>query len=74
MSKFGELRGEKNKVLPKEFKEAAEKQPFLFNKQFYFFNSMPPETILRDDLADVVMANFEASEPMRKFLTKARGL
>ena len=55
VSKFGELRGEKNKVLPKEFKEAAEKQPFLFNKQFYFFASMPPETILRDDLADVIM-------------------
>ncbi len=74
VSKFGELRGEKNKVLPKEFKEAAAKEPFVFNKQFYFFAEFPPETILKDNLLEVVMEYFEASEPMRKFLTKARGL
>lgn len=68
---FGELRGEKNKVLPKEFKEAAEQQPLLFNKQFYFFATLEPETVLRDDLADVVMEHFAASQPMRKFLTSA---
>jgi uncharacterized protein (TIGR02453 family) len=72
--KFGELRGEKNKTLPKEFNEAAEKQPLLFNKQFYFFASLPPETILREDFAEVIMDHFQASERMRKFLTKARGL
>jgi uncharacterized protein (TIGR02453 family) len=68
---FGELRGEKNKVLPKEFKEAAEAQALLFNKQFYFFSSMPPETILKDDLSEVVMKKFKASEPMRNYLSAA---
>jgi uncharacterized protein (TIGR02453 family) len=74
VKKFGELRGDKNKILPKEFKEAATKQPFLFNKQFYFFAEMPPETILKDDLAEIIMEHFHASEPMRKFLTASRGL
>lgn len=74
VEKFGELRGEKNKVLPKEFKAAAEKQPLLFNKQFYFFNSMEPETILQDDLGELVMEHFDVSQPMRQFLTKAKGL
>lgn len=74
VKKFGELRGDKNKVLPKEFKEAAAEQPFLFNKQFYFFAEMPAETILKDELADIIMDHFHASEPMRKFLTSARGL
>lgn len=73
VEKFGELRGEKNKVLPKEFKAVAEKQPFIFNKQFYFFAEFEPEVILRDDLAEVVMNHFGASEPMRKFLTEAKG-
>jgi uncharacterized protein (TIGR02453 family) len=73
VSKFGELRGEKNKVLPKEFKAAAEEQPFLFNKQFYFFAELPAETILRDDFAEVIMEHFEASQPVRQFLTKAIG-
>jgi uncharacterized protein (TIGR02453 family) len=72
-SRFGELRGEKNKVLPKEFKAAAEEQPFLFNKQFYFFTELPAETILRDDFSEVIMEHFEASQPMRHFLTKAIG-
>ena len=31
---FGEIRGEQNKIIPKEFKDAAETQPLLFNKQF----------------------------------------
>lgn len=73
VAKFGELRGEKNKVLPKEFKAAAEKQPFIFNKQFYFFAEFSPETIIRDDLAELIMEHFEASQPMRQFLTKAKG-
>lgn len=70
---FGELRGEKNKILPKEFKVAAEKQPLLFNKQFYFFAELEPETVLREDFTDVVMELFEASQPMRKYLTNAIG-
>lgn len=74
VKRFGELRGEKNKVLPKEFKAAAETQPLIFNKQFYFFAEFAPETILQENFADLVMDYFEASGPMRKFLTKARGL
>jgi uncharacterized protein (DUF2461 family) len=73
VKRFGELRGEKNKVLPKEFKAAAENEPSVFNKHFYFFAEFAPETILQDDFADIVMEYFQASEPMRKFLTKAGG-
>jgi uncharacterized protein (TIGR02453 family) len=73
VQRFGELRGEKNKILPKEFKAASENQPLLFNKQFYFFASIPPETILQENIIEVVMEYFEASEPMRNFLTKAGG-
>jgi len=68
---FGELHGEKNKVLPKELKEAAEKQPHIYNKQFYFFASYPPETIVKDGLIELVMDNFAVSGPLREYLTKA---
>lgn len=73
VERFGELKGEKNKVLPKEFKGYAETQPLIYNKQFYFFASLPPETILREDFADLVMEYFNASQPVRQFLTKAVG-
>lgn len=32
---FGSIQGDKSKILPKEFKEAAQYEPFIFNKQFY---------------------------------------
>lgn len=68
---FGELHGEKNKVLPKELKEAAEKQPYIYNKQFYFFAAYPPETIVKDGLIELIMDNFAVSGPLREYLTKA---
>ncbi len=71
IDRFGQLRGEKNKVLPKEFKKAAEDQPLLFNKQFYFFSEFPPEVILGEDIVNVVMSDFEVSQPIRDFLTRA---
>lgn len=71
VKRFGALRGERNKVMPAEFKEAALRQPHLFNKQFYFFASMPAETILKKDLSAIIMDHFKASAPMRNYLTKA---
>lgn len=70
-SKFGEIRGEKNKVIPKEFKEAAEKEPILFNKQFYYFGQMKPEIVLKDDLMDRIMDYYKTSKPLSEFLSKA---
>jgi hypothetical protein len=71
VTRFGELRGERNKVMPPEFKEATKSQPYLLNKQFYFFASLPAETILKKDLQAIIMDHFEASEPLRRYLTKA---
>lgn len=68
---YGEIRGEKHKRLPKELKEAAEKQPLIFNKQFYYFTDMPPETILQEDLVDVIMARYKIGLPVAKFLARA---
>ena len=40
---FGELKGEKNKIIPKELKIAAEKEPLIYNKQWYFYSQFEPE-------------------------------
>jgi uncharacterized protein (TIGR02453 family) len=68
---FGGIAGEKNKVLPPEFREAAAKQPFLFNKQFYYWSENEPETLLRPDLDEFVIERFRAAGPMNAFLAKA---
>ena len=68
---YGEVRGEKNKIIPKEFKDAAVVQPLLYNKQLYYFGQMEPEVVLSKDLLNRIYAYYEAAKPMKKFLMKA---
>lgn len=69
--KYGEIHGEEHKRLPKEFKEAAEQQPLLYKKSFYYFAKFEPEMILRDDLVDLVMSYYHTGKPLGDFLAKA---
>ena len=71
-SKWGEIRRERNKVLPKEFKGAAEKNPLLYNKAFYVQAELPPETVLRPDLAALLMRYFRSARPLNDYLRQAR--
>lgn len=67
---YGEILGEKNKILPKEFKEAGAQIPELFHKQFYFMADLPADVVLREDLMKVVTDHWEAGDSMRRFLIK----
>ena len=68
---FGEIEGEKNKVLPPEFKEAAQSQPLLFNKQFYVWAEFDAEEAKRKDLAKFVFEHYKAALPLNEFLAEA---
>ena len=68
---FEGIEGERNKTLPADLKAAAERQPLLYNKQFYFWAEHDPETLMRDDLDELAFRHFVASEPMNAFLSKA---
>lgn len=65
---FGGIKGEVNKVLPPELKEAGSKQPLLFNKQFYYWAEHEAEEALRADLDDYLMAHMSACKGMNDFL------
>lgn len=64
------LLGEKNKILPKEFREAAEKEPLLFNKQWYYFAEYSADVIIKDGLDKLVLECFEAGRPMESFFNQ----
>ncbi len=66
--RFGSMKGEKNKRLPKELKEAAENQPLIFNKQFYYMGELDHWLLLDDQLMDITMEYYFAAKPMRDFL------
>ena len=67
---FGELKGEKNKIIPKELKLAAEKEPLIFNKQWYFYTQFEPERILIDNLDETIINCYKAGRPVEEFFNK----
>lgn len=67
---FGEIQGEKNKTLPKEFAETAEKEALIFNKQWYFYAEFPVEKILSEDLDKIILDCFEAGRPVEQFFNE----
>jgi len=54
-------------------KDVYEKQPLIANKQYYYFAKLSPETILSEDLPDLIMSYYNSSKPIREFLMKALG-
>ena len=67
----GEILGDKNKRLPKEFVEAAEAQELIYNKSFYYYAKLKPSEILDSKLVSNVMAHFKAAEPINQFFKEA---
>ncbi|MBK7958418.1 MAG: DUF2461 domain-containing protein [Bacteroidetes bacterium] len=68
---FGEIRGEKNKQIPKEFMEDAKAQPLIFNKQFYFWKEYPASLVCSDKLLETIISDFKTILPMNQFLRRA---
>lgn len=69
--KFGELQGDEHKRVPKEFAEAAEKQPLLYKKSYYVFHKFEPDAILKEDLVKVCIDHFKAAQPLGDFFMSA---
>jgi uncharacterized protein (TIGR02453 family) len=67
---YGEILGEKQKRLPKEFMEAANRQHLIFNQSFYFFHRFQPEEVLQPDFLNQVMNCYLAGAPVSRFLTR----
>jgi uncharacterized protein (TIGR02453 family) len=62
--------GDKNKVLPKEFKAYGEEYPLLYNKQFYYMtkHNDGDKVILKDDLLPFIIDHYKAGQSWNKVL------
>ena len=65
---FGEVLGEKSKILPADLKTAAQKQTLIFHKQFYILHQMPAESILTTHFFNEVKQVFNAAKAFNQFL------
>jgi len=68
IERFGEIRGEKNKVLSKEFKAVAAIEPLLYNKAFYYTCAFDSELILKDGLEKLILKVYKDAKPLNEFL------
>ena len=71
VEKFGELRGDKMKRIPKEYQEAAEHNPFILHKQFYVMAELDGSLIIESDFLKTVMDYYQEVRPFNAFLRDA---
>ncbi len=65
------IKGDKNKRLPKEFVEIAQKQELIFNKQFYYQAFLHPSEITKNSLLETVLGHYKRLVPLNNFLRDA---
>ena len=66
---FDKFEGDRNKIIPKEFREAAETVPEMYNKSFHYWVAHKGQkTILRNDLASFIVNHYKIADKYNKFL------
>lgn len=65
------VQGERNKVLPAEFKGASATQPLIANKQFYVGAELPPRLVTDPGLLVLLLDHFKAMRPLNSWLAAA---
>ena len=68
---FGSLRGERNKVLPPDFRDVAKQIPLIANKQFYYWGDISKADLMAADAADRILAMHNAASAVRDMLRQA---
>lgn len=69
-SRFGHIRGDKNKIIPKDLKAAGEKEPLIYNKQFYYFAEFDPEVIISDNLMSTITSTYDDAREVEQYFSK----
>lgn len=68
---YGTIKGNQHKRIPKEFREVAENENLLYNKQWYYEATLSPKTILKDNLLETIVSYYKVSYDLQRFLIKA---
>ncbi len=68
---FSPLLGEKNKRLPNDLREAAQKQPLLYHKSFFIRAELSPTLLLSNNLIDIVWQYHTLAGPFNQFIMEA---
>lgn len=68
---FETIKGDRNKILPKEVKGLADDNPWVYNKQFYFMTEYADEKIpLRKDLLAFILEHHAAGQEFNAYFAE----
>ncbi len=71
---YGQIRGEKNKRIPAEFKQAHETQPLIANKYFWYSAEIDTSIITEPGFTDKLMDYSKIGKNINLYLKKALNL
>ena len=54
-------------IIPKDLKAAAEIEPLIFNKQWYFYTEFNPEFVLSESLDTEILDCYLAGRPVENY-------
>lgn len=69
---FGEVLGDKNKIIDSSLKEAGLKQPLIYNKQFYVAHTFQPELTFESNFLDYAIDVWRAADEFNSVLSGLR--
>ena len=71
VDKFGEIKGDKMKRIPKDLVADVEKEPLILHKQYYFVAEKDPSLLTSEKLLDEVMEYWHTGRPVNEFLKQS---
>lgn len=71
ISKFGKIKGEEHKRIPKEFQASARDEPLIAKKQIYFMSEISNDFVPTEKVLDVVMEYWHTARPVNNYLKKS---
>ncbi|GAB5466250.1 MAG: hypothetical protein Kapaf2KO_16860 [Candidatus Kapaibacteriales bacterium] len=71
VSYFGEVKGDENKRLPKEFQEAGEICPDIYKKQFYWWADIPIHDAIGKGLKETILEYRDNQTMQSMYMTEA---
>lgn len=67
-STWGEVKGDENKIIPKQFKSAAQSEPLLRKKSFTYWIELSENEVLREDLLEWIIGFFKSGSQLNHYL------
>lgn len=68
---YDQIQGDKNKILPPDFKDDALVEPLLYNKSLFFMAELSSAQLLSKELLSMTFEYYQVAQPINNFFSQA---